>query len=54
MDVASIEFPEIKDFSAEERKTKAIPFRDLIINKVYKINDYKRLKGVSNPSKLQK
>ena len=41
MDQSISEFPEIEEFSTEER-AKAIPFRELAVNEVYKIQDYKR------------
>ena len=43
MDQSILEFPEIEEFSTEERRTKAIPFRELAVNEVYKIQDYKRV-----------
>ena len=42
MDQSISEFPEIEEFSTEER-AKAIPFRELAVNEVYKIQDYKRV-----------
>ena len=46
MDQSILEFPEIEEFSTEGGgggRTKAIPFRELPVNDVYKIQDYKRV-----------